>query len=92
MDPCSFEMDALKLPAAIDISIKNMVNPLENIESISISLRAASFSIKMKFITDKTVSYATRASSTWVNTQDGWKILHTSYAPRKGKNGLPEMN
>jgi len=42
--------------------------------------------------TNKTVSYATRASSTWVNTQDGWKILHTSYAPRKGKNGLPEMN
>ena len=33
---------------------------------------------------------ATRASATWSNTDDGWKILHTSYAPRKGKNGLPE--
>ena len=42
--------------------------------------------------TNKTVSYATRASSTWVDTDEGWKILHTSYAPRKGKNGLPEMN
>ena len=42
--------------------------------------------------TNEIVSYATRASSTWVNTDDGWKILHTSYAPRKGKNGLPEMN
>ncbi len=38
----------------------------------------------------KTVSYATRASSTWTNTSDGWKILHTSFAPRKGKIGIPE--
>lgn len=42
--------------------------------------------------TNEIVSYATRASSTWVNTSDGWKILQTSYAPRKGKNGLPEMD
>jgi hypothetical protein len=42
--------------------------------------------------TDKTVSYATRGSSTWINTSDGWKILHTSYAPRKGKTGIPEMD
>ena len=40
--------------------------------------------------TNETVPYATRASATWSNTDDGWKILHTSYAPRKGKNGLPE--
>ncbi|MBT7242065.1 MAG: nuclear transport factor 2 family protein [Flavobacteriaceae bacterium] len=40
--------------------------------------------------TNETVPYATRASATWTNTDDGWKILHTSYAPRKGKNGLPE--
>lgn len=42
--------------------------------------------------TNKTVSYATRGSSTWVNTNDGWKILHTSFAPRKGKVGIPQMN
>tara|TARA_B110000967_G_scaffold64023_1_gene66000 strand:+ start:9176 stop:10312 length:1137 start_codon:yes stop_codon:yes gene_type:complete len=42
--------------------------------------------------TNKTVSYATRGSSTWVNTDDGWKILHTSFAPRKGKVGIPQMN
>ena len=42
--------------------------------------------------TNKTVSYATRGSSTWVNTDDGWKILHTSFAPRKGEVGIPQMN
>ena len=42
--------------------------------------------------TNNTVEYATRASSTWCNTDDGWKILHTSFAPRKGKNGIPERN
>jgi len=40
--------------------------------------------------TNSTIEYATRASSTWCNTDDGWKILHTSFAPRKGKNGIPE--
>ena len=40
--------------------------------------------------TNQNVEYATRASSTWTNTEDGWKILHTSFAPRKGKNGIPE--
>ena len=38
----------------------------------------------------KTVSYATRGSSVWNNTDDGWKVLHTSYAPRKGRVGIPE--
>lgn len=40
--------------------------------------------------TNQNVEYATRASSTWTNTEDGWKILHTSFAPRKGKIGIPE--
>ena len=40
--------------------------------------------------TNQNVAYATRASSTWTNTEDGWKILHTSFAPRKGKIGIPE--
>ena len=38
----------------------------------------------------KTVSYATRGSSVWNYTDDGWKVLHTSYAPRKGRVGIPE--
>lgn len=38
------------------------------------------------------VDYATRGSATWVLTPEGWKILHSSYAPRKGKNGLPQNN
>ena len=38
----------------------------------------------------KTVSYATRGSSVWNYTDDGWKVLHTSYAPRKGRFGIPE--
>ena len=42
--------------------------------------------------TKKTVSYATRGSSTWNKTNDGWKILHSSYAPRKGKIGIPVMD
>ena len=40
----------------------------------------------------KTVSYATRGSSVWNYTDDGWKVLHTSYAPRKGRVGIPERS
>ena len=36
--------------------------------------------------------YSTRGSATWVSTTEGWKILHSSYAPRKGKNGLPDVD
>jgi hypothetical protein len=42
--------------------------------------------------TNETISYATRGSSTWNNTSDGWKILHSTYAPRKGKVGIPEKD
>ena len=41
---------------------------------------------------EDTVEYATRGSATWVATADGWKILHSSFAPRKGKNGLPTLD
>jgi hypothetical protein len=41
---------------------------------------------------EDTIEYATRGSATWVATADGWKILHSSFAPRKGKNGLPELD
>lgn len=36
-----------------------------------------------------TIDYATRGASFWVATNDGWKILHSSWAPRKGKIGIP---
>ena len=39
---------------------------------------------------NESVPYATRASATWTNTANGWKILHSSFAPRRGRNGLPE--
>jgi tetratricopeptide (TPR) repeat protein len=41
---------------------------------------------------EDTIEYATRGSATWVATADGWKILHSSFAPRKGKNGLPQLD
>ncbi len=42
--------------------------------------------------TNDTVQYASRASSMWVSTALGWKILHSSYAPRNGKIGIPEVD
>ena len=42
--------------------------------------------------TNDTVQYASRASSMWVSTELGWKILHSSYAPRNGKIGIPEVD
>ena len=38
----------------------------------------------------KEVSYSTRGSSVWVNTNKGWKIMHSSWAPNQGKNGIPQ--
>ena len=46
------------MPAVIEINMKNMVNPFENMESMSSILLTASFSINIKFMTDNTVSYA----------------------------------
>ena len=36
------------------------------------------------------VIYSTRGSSVWVRTAMGWKIMHTSWAPNKGGNGIPQ--
>lgn len=44
-----------EIPAVIESNIKNMVNPLEKIESISSILLDMSFSMNIKFIMDKTV-------------------------------------
>jgi len=40
--------------------------------------------------TDKEVAYSTRGSSVWVNTDQGWKIMHSSWAPNKNGVGIPE--
>tara|TARA_B110000438_G_C15806080_1_gene647393 strand:+ start:876 stop:2009 length:1134 start_codon:yes stop_codon:yes gene_type:complete len=36
------------------------------------------------------IEYSTRASSVWVNTDQGWKTMHSNFAPNKGKIGLPQ--
>ena len=38
------------------------------------------------------VDYATRGSSFWVATNSGWKVLHSSWAPRNGKIGIPSTS
>ena len=35
------------------------------------------------------VDYSTRASSVWISTENGWKIMHSSWAPFGGGNGIP---
>jgi tetratricopeptide (TPR) repeat protein len=39
---------------------------------------------------NKEVAYSTRGSSVWVNTGQGWKIMHSSWAPNKDGIGIPE--
>ena len=40
--------------------------------------------------TKEEVAYSTRGSSVWVNTADGWKIMHSSWAPNKDGKGIPQ--
>ena len=41
--------------------------------------------------TKEKVAYSTRGSSVWVNTTDGWKIMHSSWAPNKDGIGIPQQ-
>lgn len=41
--------------------------------------------------TKEEVAYSTRGSSVWVNTADGWKIMHSSWAPNKDGKGIPQL-
>ena len=36
------------------------------------------------------VDYSTRASSVWISTESGWKIMHSSWVPFGGGNGIPK--
>ena len=40
--------------------------------------------------TGEEVGYSTRASSVWVNTNLGWKIMHSSWAPNQDEIGIPK--
>ena len=40
--------------------------------------------------TKEEIAYSTRGSSVWVNTADGWKIMHSSWAPNKDGKGIPQ--
>jgi len=39
---------------------------------------------------NKEVAYSTRGSSVWVNTDQGWKIMHSSWAPNQDGIGIPK--
>ena len=36
------------------------------------------------------IDYSTRASSVWIFTENGWKIMHSNWAPLEGGTGIPE--
>ena len=36
------------------------------------------------------VDYSTRASSVWVSTENGWKIMHSNWAPFGEGYGIPK--
>jgi len=41
---------------------------------------------------DQNVSYATRASQTWVNENGEWKVMHSHWSPRTNSQGIPQEN
>ena len=36
------------------------------------------------------IDYSTRGSSVWISTENGWKIMHSNWAPLEGGTGIPE--
>ena len=36
------------------------------------------------------IDYSTRGSSVWVSTENGWKIMHSNWAPFGEGNGIPK--
>ena len=39
---------------------------------------------------ENSIAYSTRASSVWVATDNGWKTVHTNWAPYGGGSGIPK--
>ena len=40
---------------------------------------------------DDSIAYSTRASSVWIATDNGWKTVHTNWAPYGGGSGIPKI-
>ena len=40
---------------------------------------------------DNSIAYSTRASSVWIATENGWKTVHTNWAPYGGGSGIPKI-
>ena len=40
---------------------------------------------------EDSIDYSTRASSVWIATTDGWKTVHTNWAPYGGGSGIPKI-
>jgi ketosteroid isomerase-like protein len=38
----------------------------------------------------ESIDYSTRASSVWVSTSNGWKIMHSNWAPLEEGTGIPK--
>ena len=41
---------------------------------------------------DQNVSYATRASQTWVKNDGEWKVMHSHWSPRTNSKGIPQKD
>ena len=41
---------------------------------------------------EQNVTYATRASQTWVNENGEWKVMHSHWSPRTNSKGIPKAN
>lgn len=41
---------------------------------------------------EQNVTYATRASQTWVNENGEWKVMHSHWSPRTNSKGIPQEN
>ncbi len=39
---------------------------------------------------EDSIDYSTRASSVWIATDNGWKTVHTNWAPYGGGSGIPK--
>ncbi len=62
--------------------------------SPDMSTAVLSFYAKGNYSVDggEDVAYRTRASSVWIRTNEGWKIIHANWAPQRGMSGIPVTN
>lgn len=41
---------------------------------------------------EQNITYATRASQTWINENGEWKVMHSHWSPRTNSKGIPQAN